>query len=195
MILFFGLFFLITPSDVHSKVEMSLEIICFDQIESYVLDYLKENLGKVFRARISIGKLQDLPEYAYNSRRRQYFSSAILDNLAKSKSGDKKVLCVIDRDLYVPELNFVLGEADPLSGICIISLTRLYQSYYGLKEDEDLFLKRALKEAVHEIGHLLKLGHCPNAKCVMHFSNSIADTDKKDSKFCDSCKKLLSQER
>jgi len=70
-------------------------------------------------------------------------------------------------------------------------LARLRQSYYGLKEDEDLFLKRTLKEAVHEIGHIFKLGHSSNPKCVMHFSNSLSDTDRKDCKFCNSCKRLL----
>lgn len=34
------------------------------------------------------------------------------------------------------------------------SKTRLKQSYWGLPEDKDLFLRRTLKEAVHEIGHL-----------------------------------------
>jgi hypothetical protein len=28
-------------------------------------------------------------------------------------------------------------------------------------------------ETVHELGHLLNLGHCPNPRCVMHFSNSL----------------------
>lgn len=40
---------------------------------------------------------------------------------------------------------------------------------------------RTLKEAVHELGHILGLAHCPDAGCVMHFSNALADTDRKGS--------------
>ena len=49
----------------------------------------------------------------------------------------------------------------------------------------------ALKEAVHELGHTLGLAHCPNAKCVMHFSNSLADTDRKGSVLCPVCQRRV----
>ncbi|HIC98260.1 MAG TPA: matrixin family metalloprotease, partial [Pyrodictiaceae archaeon] len=47
---------------------------------------------------------------------------------------------------------------------------------YGLPADKELFKLRALKEAMHEIGHVLGLLHCTDKRCVMHFSNSIIDT-------------------
>ncbi|HUT17119.1 MAG TPA: hypothetical protein VMW84_02345 [Acidobacteriota bacterium] len=31
------------------------------------------------------------------------------------------------------------------------------------------------------------LRHCSRSSCVMHFSNSISDTDIKQSLFCDQC--------
>ncbi|MEA2005134.1 MAG: hypothetical protein U9O50_02570 [Acidobacteriota bacterium] len=48
-------------------------------------------------------------------------------------------------------------------------------------------------EAVHELGHTYGLSHCPDAKCVMHFSNSLLDTDKKSASFCTHCHKLLDE--
>jgi archaemetzincin len=102
-----------------------------------------------------------------------------------------KTLGVIDLDLYVPGLNFVFGEADPGSGVCVISLTRLRQEFYGRAPDEELFLKRAVKEAVHELGHLYGLPHCTDRRCVMYFSNSLPDTDKKTRRFCERCKKAV----
>jgi archaemetzincin len=190
VVLFMFFFAFIGLDNIPAAEKMNLEIISFGQIEDYVLDYLKAKLSEIFSAEVFLGNPQPLPEYAYNKQRGQYLSSLILDKLAKPKS-HQKILAVIDKDLYVPELNFVFGEADPLNGICIISIIRLRQSYYGLKEDKDLFLKRSLKEAVHEIGHLLNLGHCPNSKCVMHFSNCLLDTDIKDYRFCTNCKKYL----
>lgn len=171
---------------------MDIEIIPFGQIDNFILDYLEENLGKIFQANVSLGKAQEIPEYAYNKERAQYLSSNVLKNLSKlKKDSHQKILAIINKDLYVPELNFVFGEADILNGVCIISITRLHQSYHGLPENQDLFLVRTLKEAVHEIGHLLNLGHCPNPKCVMHFSNRLLDTYIKDYRFCKRCGESL----
>jgi len=169
---------------------MNIEIISFGQIESMVLDYLKDNLTEIFKATVLIGKTYALPEYAYNKKRRQYLASLILNSLSPSKDKNHKILAIIDKDLYVPDLNFIFGLADFSKGISIISTLRLKETFYDLCEDRHLFLKRSLKEAVHEIGHLLNLSHCPEPNCVMHFSNSLLDTDRKDYTFCKSCKKF-----
>ncbi|CUS96705.1 matrixin family metalloprotease, partial [Candidatus Kryptobacter tengchongensis] len=65
---------------------------------------------------------------------------------------------------------------------------RLRQEFYGDKPNQKLFEKRVLTEAVHEIGHLLNLKHCSNPNCVMFFSNSILDTDRKGFLFCNGCR-------
>ena len=94
-------------------------------------------------------------------------------------------------DIYASGLNFVFGEADPSSGVAVVSLWRLRQERHGLPEDKNLFRQRALKEAVHELGHIFGLSHCPDLRCVMHFSNSLADTDRKEPNFCSKCQGRL----
>jgi archaemetzincin len=156
-------------------------------IADEIMEKLKDRVGGIFHCPVEIkAGFSDLAQ-AYNTERRQYFSSKLLASLKKSE-GDERVVGVADVDLYVPRLNFVFGEADIVSGTAIVSLCRLRPEYYGLAPDEALFLERATKEIVHEVGHTFGLGHCPNNKCVMHFSNSLADTDLKEAHFCSRCR-------
>lgn len=96
---------------------------------------------------------------------------------------------IMKKDSFVPDLNFVFGLADVKSGAAMISLSRLGSS------KPDIFLERCLKEAVHEIGHLHELSHCDNRLCVMHFSNSLLETDLKSHKFCEKCTERLRKGR
>jgi archaemetzincin len=84
-------------------------------------------------------------------------------------------------------LNYVFGEAYAPGRVALISLWRLKPEFYGENAGSAVFMLRMLKEAVHELGHTLGLQHCPRGLCVMHFSNSIFDTDRKQSLFCGQC--------
>ena len=166
---------------------MKITLKLLGDIADEIMERLKDEVGGIFHCPVEIkAGFSDLVQ-AYNPERRQYLSSKLLDSLKKSER-EERVIGIADVDLYVPRLNFVFGEADIISGTAIVSLCRLRPEYYGLASDEALFLERATKEIVHELGHTFGLGHCSNNKCVMHFSNSLADTDVKEAHFCNKCR-------
>jgi archaemetzincin len=125
-----------------------------------------------------------VPAEAYDSGRDQYIADVLLT--AVSQLADQHVIGVTDLDLYSGDLNFVFGLAQLPGKAAVISLHRLR---YGA--DRDTFRRRAVTEVMHELGHTLGLRHCPDVRCVMHFSNSLADTDHKGVKYCERCRGKL----
>jgi archaemetzincin len=136
-------------------------------------------LDETFGAAVTVAETIPLPEHAYNPSRRQYHSTVLLDVLALQRRRWTRQLGVADVDLYTSDLNFVFGEADSARGIAVFSTARLHSS------DHERFLHRAATEAVHELGHTYGLSHCSNPRCVMWFSNTLAETDRKGTGLCD----------
>ena len=162
------------------------------QIDGHILETLKQGLEQTYNCPVEIEVLTLSLDYAYEPKRKQYLASLLLSTLCSfnMEPGDR-CLGIVDVDLYAPGLNFVFGEANISSGVAIISLYRLRQERYGLPQDEGLFQYRAIKEAVHELGHTYHLSHCGDIKCVMHFYNSLTDTDIKSASFCPKCQQRL----
>jgi archaemetzincin len=157
-----------------------------------VLAGLVQGLVKTFpdTTALVIGDALPLPEVAFDKKRSQHNSIRILDEIrvyAAKRVAFQRVLGVVDVDIYVSGLNYAFGEAYTPGPAALISLHRLKPEFYNEKAAPQVFPQRMLKEAIHELGHTLGLTHCPRSMCVMHFSNSIFDTDKKQSLFCDQC--------
>ena len=171
---------------------MKIGILKFGQVDPYVLDRVKENLIMVFPKTMCklMPETLTLPQEAFNEERKQYRSDIILNqivNYAQREKTVNRVLGVVDVDIFVQQLNYVFGEAERPGKAALISLWRLRPEFHKKPANMELFVERSTKEAVHELGHTLGLGHCDNPFCVMYFSNSIFDTDRKQSLFCHKC--------
>lgn len=165
----------------------------FAGIDRKVMERMGKELEKVFGFPYKIGPSKELPINAYHRKRHQWHSTTILERALNVNVPQdvERVLGLTNVDLFAEGLNFVFGEADPFHGAAIISLFRLNPEYYMLPPNEGLFHQRVIKEAIHELGHTYGLDHCSNSKCIMFFSNTLADTDRKGPGFCDECKKKL----
>jgi len=171
---------------------MKITLKPLGDVAKEIMTELKNRICGVFNCPVEIKTGFSSLAHAYDREREQYLSSKLIASLNSSgRERDEKIVGITEVDLYAPGLKFVFGEASVASGVAIVSLCRLRQEYYGLSPEKTLFLERATKEIVHEVGHTFGLGHCPNTRCVMHFSNSLADTDLKGMGFCDKCCPIL----
>jgi archaemetzincin len=171
---------------------MKIGVLPIGQVDEAILIGICEGLTRVFPDTTCVLVDQNLPlrHEAFDQKRKQYRSKVFLrevQGFAVKNPDLNCVLGIIDVDIFIRELNFVFGEAAYLGKAALISLWRLRPEFYGAASSGGLFFERAVKEAVHEVGHTLGLGHCSRASCVMHFSHSISDTDIKQSVLCDRC--------
>jgi archaemetzincin len=129
----------------------------------------------------------------YDDARGQYSSRHFLRALAGVVPGTARVLGVADVDLFQPILTFVFGEAQLGGRLAVMSTHRLSDTFYGLPESYSLLQDRAVKEAVHELGHTFGLVHCPDRRCAMTASRVVEDIDLKGAGFCPGCASVVGE--
>ena len=173
----------------HSRV---VYLVPVGKVEKGLLKELAQSLRDKLGVAAEIGEPVEISKAAFDQGRNQYNSTRVLQGLETTRPRRKaQLLAVTEVDLFVPNLNFVFGEALPTKDMAIISLCRLRQEFYGKPADTTLLMERTVKEAVHELGHVWGMRHCPDPHCVMFFSNSLPDTDRKPDTFCKRCNGLL----
>lgn len=135
-------------------------------------------------------------EFAFDPGRRQFRSTDVLEMLVRHCPADAlKLLAITERDLFVPVLTFVFGQAQLAGRVAVVSLARLRQEFYGLAPNAEVFLERAAKEALHETGHTFGLVHCADRSCAMSLATNVRHIDEKQAAWCAACAAQLQRAR
>jgi len=164
----------------------NVALILIDTVDTAVLGSARRLAEQALNVNISVHG--PLPcHVAPNPTRGQLQADLVLASCVSSyRSHEHYAVGLVGRDLYVPNLNFVFGLAEPNLGCAVVS-------WHRLRGPIELFTQRLAKEVVHEVGHLQGLGHCSDPNCVMWFSNTLAETDRKDIVFCSRCAIRISE--
>lgn len=159
--------------------------------DNEALAAMRDSLAAHFPLPVRGLELPDI-EFSFDRARGQYASIAVLEMLGQRLPADAaKLLAVTTRDLFIPVLTFVYGQAQLGGRVGVVSLARLRQEFYGLPPDPGVFRQRAAKEALHETGHLFGLVHCADRACAMSLSTGVSQIDRKQSDFCEPCKRRV----
>ncbi len=170
----------IVPINTHDAAFLERLALCLE--ERFIFTCLVERTVRV-------------PPTALNSVRKQMFFNTLVTRIGEATARDHVRLAITEYDLYKTSHQFIFGDANEEHRIAVVSLHRLRNEFYGEHADPNTLFQRSLKEAVHNLGHVFGLKHCHNARCAMHFSHSIYETDNKLAHFCESCEKRIRANR
>jgi archaemetzincin len=150
------------------------------------------HLREYFGLDSEVAPAQPHPSYAHDPVRDQYNAGLIVARMEEAvAAGPHKALGVFGGDLFVPILSHVFGEAR-LGGACgLVSLYRLQRNQDGSPAQHAVWLERAAKVALHEIGHVLGLPHCQDERCLMRFCSTMEELDRQPLALCRYCAVFL----
>jgi len=163
-------------------------------VDEDVLSAVEEAIPRIFG--VDVRRLAPLPDpaYAFDPQRNQYSSTLVLrDLLGRVPADALRLIAVTERDLFIPMLNFIFGQAQVPGTVAVISAARLRQEFYALRPDAALLRSRGVKEAAHELGHTFGLVHCSDPQCPMSLSANVRQVDAKGAALCGTCSMILQE--
>lgn len=153
-----------------------------------LLEPVREFIEIYYQRSTQLTAPRDLPASAWHPERGatgQYDAEEVLESLQGScPTGSGGCLSATDEDLFVNTLQYVFGLGHFHRRVGVFSMYRLWEpisdgSPTGRRAVVDPEpLRRALKVAVHEMGHEFTVAHCVHyRRCVMAGTNSLTESD------------------
>jgi archaemetzincin len=113
---------------------------------------------------------------------KQILSTCVLEMLKSKRPKDAiSLIALTATDLWPGQgWNFVFGQASPTDRVGVWSLHR----FGDPQKDYNTVLRRTLRTAIHETGHMLGIAHCTAYECGMNGSNNLDESDRRPLAFC-----------
>lgn len=157
-------------------------------------------LAAFFAASVEVRRAEDLPVDPLPRREvqghQQIDARALLAALAPQLPGDAYgMLALVNVDLFAERAQqYTFGWSTLQERLAVVSFTRFDPSFFGGAAPDDLagaLLRRSLRVAVHEVGHLFGLAHCQAFRCVMNGVAHLAELDAIPLHLCPVCLRKL----
>jgi len=150
-----------------------------------ILEEIAVALRKTYKMHVRIGRSEEPETSAYLDSRRQFNADSLLTIVsARKRDVLAAVLGVVDADMFSGEKAFIFGVHLPERHAAVLALARLREEFYKKPGKRELFFRRAVTEAIFQVGMALGLPPCAQKKCVLQPGTSLWRLDEKSQNLC-----------
>lgn len=167
----------------------------FNKTQRQIFELTAEFMHIYFALPVKVGQglpLEKIPAHARRTHPtwgdKQILSTYVLDALARRLPDDAAAsIALTASDLWPGEgWNFVFGQASLKHRVGVWSIYRNGNPDEG-QQAFRLCLRRTIKTATHETGHMFSMLHCTAYECNMCGSNHRAESDRRPLWLCPEC--------
>ncbi len=178
------------PTKERQKIYV-LPLGTFNGQQTKIVEAAADYLGAFYDLEVVEMKGRELRVASSNIRQntatkaRQIKTGYILNDILKPMlpADAAALIAFTTDDLYPDEsMSYVFGQASLENRVGVWSLARLDDN-----ADYDKFLRRTLKIAAHETGHMFSMMHCTKYECLMSGTNHLGETDRRPIDACPEC--------
>ena len=190
LVIWFLLVFAVTvPVGADDSLQAVIAIQPLGKVDSERMAVVKAGLEQTYGVAVTTLPAVPLAQAAWYAPRQRYRADKLLDQLAGHRPAVHRIVIgltasdiSVSKDEHEDWGIFGLGQID--GNVCVVSTFRL-----GARGANEAKLRERLRKiAIHEVGHVMGLEHCPANGCVMaDAEGSIATVDAANGAFCTQC--------